>query len=943
MKYGLSFRSLMILLFMVLVFSLEAAIPAGYYYFAKNKKKADLKTALKTYCAPLFEFDYGGGAGYTWQGFYYADNKGDNTVWDMYSNTIRNFNSFSAVSGMHIEHSLPKSWWGGTVNMAYKDLFHLYPADAITNTTKNNLPLGEVNGNVSLDNGVSKVGQNAYGSSYTGNCFEPADEYKGDFARSYLYVSTIYEDFAPLWQSPMMDNNTWPVWKPWAISLLLKWHHQDPVSAKELARIEAVYAIQGNRNPFIDYPDLADYIWGADSTKIFLFPEETQPFLALPRKGSKNQFGYTMKNSQRTEKLRVLAANLTQSLTIQNKNSTFVLSKTTLTPVESNQGIDLDITFAPASAGEFYDTLSISGGGLNSVLKIPLEGHATEDFMVLPPTDITLTGGTLNWIADPQATDYIVNVTDNIQEAGDLIIAAYVEGSSYNKAIEIYNGTKHSVDLSKYSLQKQSNGVGLFASTLRLSGTLAPGACYVIAHKSASAALQAKAALLDNTAVEFNGNDAVRLVYSGLPVDVVGIADDISGSFWGENMTLQRLSGVTHPAGNFDLSEWKKLPLDSIAFLGAHQMSFPGVTSGITLSAHTGGALSYNINTLIPGAQVVYNVESVRKDGNVKSLNVRLLKAASLQPPVVAQATDITSNSFVANWDESAFDLSYLLDVITFAGSGETTENEGFATVGSGGTPLPAGWTGTASGNYTSATSSGASIPSISLKNEGEWLQTKTYPSPVKKLTYMYRFASAASGSSLVVYARAKDAWSRIDSIPYAGTTSKAYPVYTFTADQNYNAFKFIYHKVSGNIAIDDVSATYGQQDSVYVFRNKQVGESSCLIDNLSPATMYYYRVRSALGSAVSGYSDLMSTATAVMTNAHPGVNAPDYRIVNGELVLKNLQVGELVGLYSMSGQCLIRRRANSSEMRLALSGKGLFVLQITGSKSRKIVKVLNS
>ena len=943
MKCGLSFRSSMMLLFMVVVFSLEAAIPAGYYYFAKNKKKADLKTALKTYCAPLFVFDYGGGAGYTWQGFYYADNKGDNTVWDMYSNTIRHFSSYSAVSEMHIEHSLPKSWWGGTVNMAYKDLFHLYPADGITNTTKNNLPLGEVNTNVSLDNGVSKVGQNGYGSSYAGNCFEPADEYKGDFARSYLYVSTIYEDFAPLWQSPMMDNNTWPVWKPWAIDLLLKWHHQDPVSAKELARIEAVYTMQGNRNPFIDYPGLADYIWGADSTKVFPFPEETQPFLALPRKGSKNQFGYTMKNSQRTEKLRVLAANLTQNLTIQNKNSAFALSKATLTPVESNQGVDLDITFAPVAAGEFYDTLSISGGGLTSVLKVPLEGHATEDFLVLPPTDITLTGGTLNWIADPQATDYIVNVTDNIQEAGDLIIAAYVEGSSYNKAIQLYNGTKHSIDLSKYVLQKQSNGIGTFGNTLQLNGTLAPGACYVIAHKSASAALQAKAALLDNTAVEFNGNDAVRLVHSGLPVDVVGIADDISGAFWGENMTLQRLPGVTHPAGNFDLSEWKKLPLDSIAFLGAHQMSFPGAASGITFSAHTGGALSYNISTLTPGAQVIYNVESVRKTGNIQSLNVRILKAASLQPPVVAQATDITSNSFVANWEESLFDLSYLLDVITLAGSGETTETEGFANVGSGGTPLPAGWTGTASGNYTSATNSGVAIPSVGLKNDGEWLQTKTYPATVKKLTYMYRFVSATTGSSLVVYARAKDAWNRIDSIPYTASTGKAYPVYTFAVEQNYNAFKFVYHKVSGNIAIDDVSATYGQQDSAYVFRNKQVDESSFLVDNLSPATMYYYRVRSALGSAVSGYSDLMPAATAVMTNAHSGFNAPDYRIVNGELVLKNLQAGELVHLYSTSGQCLIRRRAGSSEMHFSLPGKGLLLLNITGNKYRKVVKILNN
>ncbi|MEI8087518.1 MAG: endonuclease, partial [Paludibacter sp.] len=50
--------------------------------------------------------------------------------------------------------------------------------------------------------------------------------------------------------------------KPWAIQLLLHWHRQDPVSEKELTRVEKVFAIQQNRNPFIDYPQLVEYIWG---------------------------------------------------------------------------------------------------------------------------------------------------------------------------------------------------------------------------------------------------------------------------------------------------------------------------------------------------------------------------------------------------------------------------------------------------------------------------------------------------------------------------------------------------------------------------------------------------------------------------------------------------------------------------------------------------------
>ena len=261
-------------------FILSAAVPSGYYYFVKNKKKAELKTAIHTYCGPMKEFEYGGGAGFTWEGFFSTDRRADSTVIDMYSNTVRKFSGFSAVSGMHIEHSFPKSWWGAYPNGAYKDLFHLYPADASANESKNNLPLGEVTGTPGFDNGVTKTGKNGFETAYTDNCFEPADEYKGDFARSYFYIASVYENLAPLMQSPMTyTNNTYPFFKPWAIDLLLKWNKQDPVSTKELTRIEAVYNLQGNRNPFIDYPNLAEYIWGKDTLNVFPFPTETESSL----------------------------------------------------------------------------------------------------------------------------------------------------------------------------------------------------------------------------------------------------------------------------------------------------------------------------------------------------------------------------------------------------------------------------------------------------------------------------------------------------------------------------------------------------------------------------------------------------------------------------------------------------------------------------------------
>ena len=229
------------------IFSLLADMPRDYYPNSlEGKNGAELKTELHNLLKnhtrlPYGSYDYNRIA-CTWTVFKKSDVRPNGKVWDMYSNNSYSFSS-GATKGMNIEHSVPKSWWGDAANYngtnaltRFKydgsyDLHHLTPSDADANMAKSNYPLGVVD-SPSFDNGVTKVGTGQANGRAT-NLFEPADEYKGDFARMYLYFVTCYQDYS--WKSSalsMFAQNSYPTLNAYGQSLLLKWHRQDPVSQK---------------------------------------------------------------------------------------------------------------------------------------------------------------------------------------------------------------------------------------------------------------------------------------------------------------------------------------------------------------------------------------------------------------------------------------------------------------------------------------------------------------------------------------------------------------------------------------------------------------------------------------------------------------------------------------------------------------------------------------
>lgn len=415
-------KLLLVVLIFFVVKGIHAEIPVGYYNSLDRKASAELKTAVCKVITPHTVFNYDS----MFSHFRYTDvypSPNDDRWWEMYSNNYYYVSNW--YKGMNREHSFPKSWWGGGSDVpAYTDLNHLYPSDAPANMAKSNYPLGEV-AEVTFDNGVTKVGRPVSGlGGGAGKVFEPADEYKGDFARTYFYMVTMYQNYT--WKyTYMLEQNTYPTLKEWAYKMLLRWSRQDPVSQKELDRNEVVYKRQGNRNPFIDFPELAEYIWGDKKGQLFDIadiPGAGDPVLLTPAPGTSYDFGETAINSSKTINVTFKGQNIRRAMSVKLFGANASLFKTTVSSIpavnlNSEDGYKLPIVYTPNKIGSHTCKIVFYSDDFNGSFIVDLTGTCVEvpDLATLkatPATDITSTGFTANWEeAAEQVDEYIVTLT----------------------------------------------------------------------------------------------------------------------------------------------------------------------------------------------------------------------------------------------------------------------------------------------------------------------------------------------------------------------------------------------------------------------------------------------------------------------------------------------------------------------------------------------------
>jgi endonuclease I len=519
------------LLFLALFLSTFAfaQIPTGYYDTATGSSYT-LKTQLYNVIKGHTDLGYGG----LWTTYATSDRdkeyENDNSIIDIYSEnptgvdpynftlTTNQCGTYAAEGDCYNrEHIIPQSTFSSASPMV-ADAHFITPTDGKVNGIRSNYPHGNVaTASITTKNG-SKLGTSAV-SGYTGTVFEPINEFKGDVARMYFYFATRYENTVSGYPFAMFNGTSNQVFTTAFLNMLLSWSANDPVSAREIARNNAIYARQGNRNPYIDHPEYVNIVWG----------------------GAPNTGGDTT------------APTTPSSLTVGTKTTT---------------SIALSWTAATDNVGVTgYDVY------MNSALKTSVTTASATITGLTAATTYSFTVKAKDAAGNTSANSTAVSATTNAATSSstELFFTEYLEGSSNNKALEISNKTASSISLSIYSIKKQTNGAGSWSTGITLSGTLASNGKYVIVNSLISSSCYSTATAnvsTSGTELTFNGNDAVGLFKNGTLIDIIGTFNGGTANFSADE-TLRRKSTVTGPTTTFNkTTQWDVFATDTCSGIG---------------------------------------------------------------------------------------------------------------------------------------------------------------------------------------------------------------------------------------------------------------------------------------------------------------------------------------------------------------------------------------
>ena len=503
------------------------------------------------------------------------------------------------------------------------DAHHLRPADTQRNSSRNNRKF--------------TAGSGFSGAQSNGGWY-PGDEWKGDVARMMMYMYVRYDDRCLISNIGIGDNSNTP---DDMIDLFLQWNAEDPVSEIEKQRNDyhenlSNQNAQGNRNPFIDNPRLATRIWGGPEAEdiwgIYTNSDTEAPTVPTNLQASNiTTFSIDLSWSASTDNVGVTSydiyvngnlevATSSTSITILNllpdSNYSFaVLAKDIAnnvsqlsTPLNTKTLKDEEPPTIPQNlviSNETESTFIITWDASTDNTKVGIYEIYVDDILygssnnemftangLAPSTTYKVQVLAVDEVGNKSALSTPVNgtTTNGSATATELFFSEYLEGSSNNKAVEIVNLTNSDIDLSSYSLKRQSNG-GLNGADweweMSLAGkTIKSQHTFVIVNKAAGEHTDSKSqkardagdfliSIADTIRVHdgdtnfgapinFNGNDPVGLFKNGVLIDIIGTYNGGSANF-GKDRTLRRKSGVSSPNVNFDLdNEWEIVRVNGV-------------------------------------------------------------------------------------------------------------------------------------------------------------------------------------------------------------------------------------------------------------------------------------------------------------------------------------------------------------------------------------------
>lgn len=511
--------------------SISAQIPSGYYNGTTGLIGYALKTKLHEITATKnVNWGYGDLPNYYNQtdlDQYYDHGSSNTTILlDMYSEiptgpdayeyTSANLISTSGAEGLgyNREHAIPQSTFNSNYPM-YSDLHFVIPTDARINQLRNNYPYGIGNSTIHHTfSNTSKIANSAIPNyAYTNRVYEPINEFKGDIARMLLYFAVRYEDKLPGFNhstniNPAIDRSPFDGTAERAfdsayISMLIQWHTQDPVSQREINRNNAIYAIQNNRNPFIDNPQWVNAIWA--QTLDAITPQ-------APTNLNTSQPG-------------AYFTNLTWS------------------PSTSNDVIGYNV---------YQNGIFLTTTKSTSLIIDHLNPATSYSF--------TVRAYDQSYLESTDSNTATVSTLTADSNSKDLLISKYIEGTDNNKALEIVNKTGHEVNLNNYSIKTQyynsTNGSYYFTGTFELEGKIPNNESFVILNPKSTLSCFTNNDALFLTAGEalaFTGTQYVELSYKSTTVDAIGSKFTSNTN---ANVSLYRKNTVTEPSSTFTASDW---------------------------------------------------------------------------------------------------------------------------------------------------------------------------------------------------------------------------------------------------------------------------------------------------------------------------------------------------------------------------------------------------